>query len=61
MVETAMVVVIVLAAACFFLRSVFRQVKGKKTRCGDVTDKCGSCDLAAARFSFNKLEDETEA
>ena len=61
MVETAIVVVIVLAAAYFSLRSVFRQVTGKKTRCGFVTDKCGSCDLAAARFSLNKLEDETEA
>jgi hypothetical protein len=61
MLETATVVVIVLAAAYFFLRAVFRQVKGKKTHCGSVPDKCGSCDLAAARFSFNKLEDKTEA
>ncbi len=47
MTETAIVVVIVLAAAYFSLRSVFRPVTGKKTCYGN--DKCGSCNLAESK------------
>ncbi|MBN2289525.1 MAG: FeoB-associated Cys-rich membrane protein [Candidatus Glassbacteria bacterium] len=46
MLETTLVVLIVLAAAFFWLRSVIRTVKGKKSCCDITRDSCGSCNLS---------------